>query len=332
MTPFDAHRGAMARALVTGSLLFVPIAASAEPSGAAIVGVLVKVHAAPGGKVGVGVGAEIAATGATDVRGGAIGTPFAQVGFGWRQPLSLDLGARAGVGASGGGCSYFPGLELQGELALRLSTDGVGYRYGGALGFLLGQIEVTSEVPFARDATNTRSWNGTTAALHGRLGTWCAYGRPVRDQAGARLPSVIGTPSARLEQARGEHSSVAEFVRLTRLLRALGAPGPMVRRSALAAEEEAGHAVLAYALAALESGRPVLAGPIRPPAVTPGPRDVVLADLRARSLAEAEDEALGAEAALEDCDAPGLAGFLARRIVREEREHADLGFAMAALT
>jgi hypothetical protein len=330
VTAIDRRRRAWLGALVAGGALFVPVPASAYPSGNAYLGVLLSFHGGHGQPVHAGLGAEASAVYAAAGFAGPIINPYAQISWMCREPFAVDLGSRAGMGMSVNHCMYSPLIEAQGELGLHLTTQGAGYRYGGTVGWLLNQVEVSGALPFDGSRQLEHGWGGTTVEVHARLGGLCAIGRPVRRDGVPVLPAAWGAASRRLADARGEHSSAAEFVRLARLLRALGAPGSLVARATRAAEEEAGHAVLTYALAALESGQPVAVGPMPVPRVERVPRAAAVAELRRRSLAEAEDEALAAEQAAEDADAPGLAGVLARRIAREERDHAVLGRELAA--
>ncbi|MFZ5481331.1 MAG: hypothetical protein ACOZNI_31515 [Myxococcota bacterium] len=245
------------------------------------------------------------------VRGDAI------VGRGW----VLTTGGRFGVaGNVFGDClgyMHFPEVDL--VIAHEWGRAGSGWRVGGFAGMVLGTVEVTSGVGEPGDRPAPMLSIGAELPVM----PVCVAGRPARAPDGRLLlPRVVGEGSW-VTRGRHEQSSAAEFVRIARLVHALGAPRALVGRALAAAEDEAQHALGCYAMA----GRPVLAGPSPTPRVARTDRERALAALAAASVtdgvigeeagaATAEHAAHGARDAREHA--------LERRIAEEERRHARL--------
>ncbi|MFK7928827.1 MAG: hypothetical protein AB8H79_11610 [Myxococcota bacterium] len=203
-------------------------------------------------------------------------------------------------------------------------------------------LRVLNSVPVRRTSTLKR--NFAFAEVGGELGfipaVWdhMVDGRPLRDQAGSRVPIVLTQhapppPSERwIRAGTDELEAVTAFLNLARELRTLGAPAVLIGRCLDAADDEAAHAILCFGRAAeLGAGR-VVALPLRPAARPVSTRKSALHQLarecwfdgylnEGRAAAALQARAC---AARDDRDARIYA-----RIAGEERAHARLGLDVA---
>jgi hypothetical protein len=154
------------------------------------------------------------------------------------------------------------------------------------------------------------------------------------DVASLSLAARAALATAWTERARSEHASVPAFSRLSLTLMAMGAPADLVEATHRAAVEEIGHARLAFGVAEAYAGAPVAPAPLAEllggaPAVTA----LSLAELAAESLIDGclmEGVAAAAAGAASACAAdPAVRDALAT-IAREERSHAELGWAIVS--
>lgn len=177
-----------------------------------------------------------------------------------------------------------------------------------------------------------------------RLGTSCAVpGRPLRDAAGARVPTHAAPvetepddPATRWQaDAQAECEAVASFLQVADALMAAGAPVELVDAALSAAADEVRHALLCAARAwdaglSADASRPVMPGDFARPALAD--REAALIRLATESLADGllNEGAAAAQAAADPRRGHNSrADRTLRRIAAEERRHAHLGAAIA---
>jgi hypothetical protein len=188
-----------------------------------------------------------------------------------------------------------------------------------------------------QDATDQRTAAGEYTCCY----TWessCPrpVGRPHRDGAHAVVAGVRGLPrelppeaAAWLEDALGEHASIAAFARAAQELLAVGAPAELVAGCQRAALDEVRHARACLGIASRLAGVRLAFGPLAPLA----PRAPSLARLAADTFVEGcVEETLGAVIAERRLAAerdPRVRGVLRMR-ARDEARHAALAWRTVA--
>jgi hypothetical protein len=177
-----------------------------------------------------------------------------------------------------------------------------------------------------------------------RTSTTCAVpGRPLRDAAGARIPTRAAPldtdPDTLAERwradAQAECEAVASFLQVADALMAAGAPVELVDAALAAAADEVRHALLCAARAHDAGLSPADARPVLPVDSTQAPaadREAALIRLATESLADGlfNEGAAAAQAAADPRRGHSArADRTLRRIAAEERRHAHLGATIA---
>jgi hypothetical protein len=135
------------------------------------------------------------------------------------------------------------------------------------------------------------------------------------------------------ERARSEHASVPAFSRLSLTLMAMGAPAQLVEAAHRAAIEEIGHARLVFGVAEAYLGAPVAPGPLGELRGAPAVTALSLAELAAESLIDGclmEGVAAATAEAESACALDPVLRDALATIAREERSHAELGWAIVS--
>jgi hypothetical protein len=135
------------------------------------------------------------------------------------------------------------------------------------------------------------------------------------------------------ERARSEHASVPAFSRLSLTLMAMGAPAQLVEAAHRAAIEEIGHARLVFGMAEAYLGAPVAPGPLAELRAAPAVTALSLAELAAESLIDGclmEGVAAATAEAESACALDPVLRDALATIAREERSHAELGWAIVS--
>jgi hypothetical protein len=174
-----------------------------------------------------------------------------------------------------------------------------------------------------------------------RSGSTCVIpGRPLRDAAGARMPTRGNSPASDDHAARwradaqAECEAVAAFLQVADDLMAAGAPVALVDAALSAAADEVGHALLCAARAREQGASAAAAHPVLP-SVPGGPvagGEAALVRLATESLEDGlvnEGDAAAQAAADPRRGHCVRADRTLRRIAAEERRHAHLGAAIA---
>jgi hypothetical protein len=136
--------------------------------------------------------------------------------------------------------------------------------------------------------------------------------------------------AAWLDDARGEHASVASFARFTLELLGLGAPAELVRDAQRAALDEIEHARLCFAVVRRIGGERLGPGPLE--GVEAAPRRSLAACAAAAVQEGCVGETIAAAVAAQELD--GTRDPVARRalerIADDEARHAELAFRFVA--
>lgn len=235
-----------------------------------------------------------------------------------------EMGAELGLALQSGRRDS----EVGSALALHLA----GGPYDGGLG-----LQAQAAIPFLGDLENYEA-SVATVLVPNEWKLCTAGGRRLRDGESAVLPAVATLdrdhepgPMARawIEDARAEYASISAFQRMARELRAVGAPGGLVRAALRSADEEARHTQLCASLV----DAPFWLLPLDPgyseARWTSGTPEALTTLAREAWLDGCLGEGIAAAHAAEAAaSAGGAAAGVQHAIAADERRHAELAWAI----